>query len=548
MAWTRPLWLSILTAYRRVCLLAILGQRARGNSRTLPIAAFREPSSESAFLMRLTSLQRFCAAAAGLAVAGALIVTATPASAGDIDGSISPKFQVDSTTIPAHAASPRIIVADVLATGPFTNATVTFDFSGLAGVASATIDAGSHCTVSGMTASCPVADVSDGDQQDPTYKIAVVSDAKAVDGAKGSMSVTASADGLNSVPDTLTTDVVISDSSQLATSSTSPDEASANPGDPVSEPVSLANMGSKPAAGVEMVFEMSHGIVPNTYDNCLYANWSAIDGTYVACTIPGTIAAEQQMKLAVPFQGKISADAATFVRDDLVIDETNALTPTPPDSADFPGVTFVARPASGHVLSLVPEALDGTITGDYYSGGLTWGYRVENTFDLAARGAHVTGHVGDVVTATLGVTDNGPAVLDSWSSHNEAADVWFTVPGWATVVTVPVGCHGTNDVHQGPDGSAPGMAYYACTPTDTYYMAVGQTYSFSFGLRIKAAAGSDGIVDAYMYGQASTRDPITANNTAALTVTVATAPPIRIELPRGRQVPPPPGYGHTAKH
>ena len=243
----------------------------------------------------------------------------------------------------------------------------------------------------------------------------------------------------------------------------------------------------------------------------------------------------QQAKLSSPFHGKIAADSAISARSDLEIFETAATTPVAPPSngSDFDGATFVARPASGHSLSLSPEAFDGSITGFGYSRGFTWDYRVSTTFDLAANGTHVVGRVGDTVTATIGQSDNGPASLDSWSGHDSVSSVWFTVPGWATVVTVPAGCLGTNDVLIGPGKSQPGMAYYECIQPDLYYMAVGQTFSYAFGLKIKSTSGADGIVDAYMYGLPDDFDPNTANDSAKLTLTPIGDPTARSLKGRG---------------
>ena len=288
--------------------------------------------------MRVTSFRGLRAAVAAVLIAASILVGGAAAQA-SATGYVETQFEDDMATVPAHAALPRTVEASVYADGPLTHAGVTFDFSGLAGVASATVDPAAQCVVSGASAACPIVDVADGDQQHVTFKITLVSDPAATDGATGSITATGFEDGVP-IGQAKTMSITVSDRAQLAMASVGFEEPAAI-GDVVSQPVAVANVGSKPVAGVEMVFQVSHSIEPNTYDNCLYANWAAIDGTFVSCIFPGALATGQQMKLGSPFQGTITPDSARVARVDVTIFETSATTPSPPPASDsdFAGAT-----------------------------------------------------------------------------------------------------------------------------------------------------------------------------------------------------------------
>ena len=61
----------------------------------------------------------------------------------------------------------------------------------------------------------------------------------------------------------------------------------------------------------------------------------------------------------------------------------------------------------------------------------------KNGADLAAIGDTVTGAAGTVVTATIGVQNNGPATLDTGRSGNAATYMLVEVPAGTSTVAVP---------------------------------------------------------------------------------------------------------------
>ena len=88
----------------------------------------------------------------------------------------------------------------------------------------------------------------------------------------------------------------------------------------------------------------------------------------------------------------------------------------------------------------------------------------------------------------------GPAAIDNFSSHDDAQYFVFTVPTWATAVTVPSNCEGMDILFSSPVAGAPGKKYYECAKPDTYVMAVGETFSATIGLKITSLTGADGQV------------------------------------------------------
>ncbi len=241
---------------------------------------------------------------------------------------------------------------------PQVNPTITFDFSGLAGVATASLPASDGCTVTGSTVVCPITVNPDELQDLADFTVTVTSVVGAANGATGTFLAKAAGDNDTNSPDTgSTAHITVSDAVEFDTDGQVPNQQ-VDPGDAASSPLTFANLGSQAAPGVQIVFGVTHGFVPQTFDNCLYAPWNEENGTYVACTVHGTIPANQQLKVHGGFNGTIAADSATIARIDAYLYVTAATTPTSPPANLFPGLTFAARPASGHNLTLDAEPID----------------------------------------------------------------------------------------------------------------------------------------------------------------------------------------------
>jgi LPXTG-motif cell wall-anchored protein len=84
----------------------------------------------------------------------------------------------------------------------------------------------------------------------------------------------------------------------------------------------------------------------------------------------------------------------------------------------------------------------------------------------------VTGAAGDVVTATVGVRNSGPATLDFGRAGSPAATIRVNIPQGTTVVSAPQSC-----VRDGDEN----WAYYC---DGSYLLVAGDSETYDFRLRI----------------------------------------------------------------
>jgi hypothetical protein len=123
-----------------------------------------------------------------------------------------------------------------------------------------------------------------------------------------------------------------------------------------------------------------------------------------------------------------------------------------------------------------------------------------NDTDLAAVGARLTGGVGDLVTAAVGMKNNGPASVDRGREGSSVAQVHVIIPPGTTAVTVPQTCmpEAENGQVDFPDRGQPGQPRYFCAAGSSF-LGAGVTETFEFTLRIDQvipdAAGTVSILD-----------------------------------------------------
>jgi hypothetical protein len=104
-------------------------------------------------------------------------------------------------------------------------------------------------------------------------------------------------------------------------------------------------------------------------------------------------------------------------------------------------------------------------------------------FDFRALGARINGTVGDQAEIKLGFRNEGPRASDRSDAGNPVTIVDVTVPKGTTAVAVPAECKPQAD---------PGATIYRCQPGPI--VAIGQTVTFAFTLRIDAADAGNGSV------------------------------------------------------
>jgi hypothetical protein len=139
-----------------------------------------------------------------------------------------------------------------------------------------------------------------------------------------------------------------------------------------------------------------------------------------------------------------------------------------------------------------------------------------NPTDIAAKGTAVTGRVGDIVSATVGIRNNGPAAVSATPElkGGDPADPYnaglrFTPPKntEVTEVVLPPGYYYQDWYEQ---TTSAGKTYLVLP----YSLAHGAEYQVQFKLRITAAGTGQGTV----VGQGGTSDPVSTNNTSPVSV------------------------------
>lgn len=457
------------------------------------------------------------AALGTVVVFAGLAISATPAFADA--GSIS--ADMNDMTLAANGGPGKVYPVFVSGGGALTNPVVTFDFTGIDGIATPSFpDPTSNCTVTGTSATCTLADVADGQYLDATIPLKLVPASGAKAGVKASISISASADGVDT--DTEAAKVLVADGPDLVVPNTVVPDQKVKPGDHVDMPFQVGNLGSEPAKSVLLFFELSHGVQPDAYENCLYAPWPEDNGTIVLCDIEVTLNPGDGVSVDPGLTGVIAADSATFARSDLLV-----------DSADLSDVSdavknsgFAPKSANLHFAkrtstkTLTASAAEDVSGGeiDYNDNFVTWSYEVKTSYDLVGVGAKVVGNVGDTAKVKLGIKDNGPAALDTWSSHNSVVSFIVTVPDWAEAVGVPKNCQAESAPRSGDSGPKPGYPFYRCVDEETYFLAVHATYSETFTFKVKSATGKNGLVALDYEDGGGLADVNHADDTASITL------------------------------
>jgi hypothetical protein len=351
--------------------------------------------------------------------------------------------------------------------------TLAIDTVGLAGVA--TIETPDGCTKAGTTITCTRGVPSEGDA---TLVIVLHPAARAAAGASGTYTVTTG--GANVASQETDGKVTLADGVDLVVTSISP-SLKLKVGDAFAVPVELVNVGSKAANGVVITLAFDHGLIPDTYSNCDYAE---IAHQHVAvCSIPLNVAPGTGLVLVDGFGATVAPDANAFQAADLFVQaatEGSALPRSVAPHARSGGKTLKAVPAA-RSRAAAPQDIDGT---DNFGGAFV---EVPGAHrDVAAVGATATGGVGDTVSVRIGAKNNGPAAADATRTGPSANALhWtFVPPPGSTVTAAPLACESIK-----PDGTShrgePGGDFYRCGGPN--FVGAGETVLVSISLKITAA-------------------------------------------------------------
>jgi hypothetical protein len=411
------------------------------------------------------------------------------------------------------AAAEEVAIRDVVS---------TYEVSGLAGVAVVSHDGSSatECTSpSADTLVCTSSEAAGippggGTSTGPGVLIAPVPGA--VEGAAGTMEVTVEAAGL--APVTREVQVRVGEGVNLAAGPET--EITARFGTAFTAPLSVTNAGETAAEGATVLFINDYGIRAGTrYSNCTY-----VEDDLRSCSFDQTLEPGLAYDATLAYKLAPDTEAPGLEGGDVIWF-------TPAEFEDFAGTLAaidvpLGEPGDGDELELAEVAalragrvqVDTEPTNDttFMSVRVTG----SNPADLAAVGDTVTGARGTRVTATVGVTNKGPATVDSGRSGEPFNLIDVRVPPGTTAVAVPPACAPVVGDDVRPDRAGePGARRYVCE-TGTFLL-VGQTLGMDFRLRVDTAtANATGTVQV---NAGPLSDPNPANDTAKIVVNPTSA-------------------------
>ncbi|CCH22260.1 LPXTG cell wall anchor domain-containing protein [Micromonospora lupini] len=464
---------------------------------------------------------------AGLGVAGAFVAaSASPAVAAAKEAPLELGVYFNDTTLAAGSEgkidSPLMFASEPVVVEGLT---VTYDYTDLDGIVQVTRDTGGSECESPKAGVLVCTDPFEIDLDEWAYgglfEVAMTPTAKAADGDTGVLKVTVSAEGLTSASHSAK--IRIGEGVDLAAPGVEA-MVSAAPGGKFSAPLTLSNAGETTAKGAVAIFDLDYAIRPDKqYSNCTYE-----DGRLLTCAFSEVTAAGETRSAAVPYV--LGKDTYAPGSD---YGYYNWMTPA--EFEDFStylqaGGYSIGQPGKGSVLTLptVPSKASArsfqadTDPMNNWSG-MTVKVTGKNGADLVAIGDKLTGKAGDVVTATVGVRNDGPAALDFGRGGSPVTKIDIAVPAGTTAVEVPEVCAPLNGDQQDWENlGKPGAKNYRCYPD--IFIGVGEEQTVEIGLKIdKVIPNAQGTVtiNAKCECEGFTEDLKPANDVAKILVNAA---------------------------
>ncbi|WP_030253607.1 hypothetical protein [Streptacidiphilus jeojiense] len=421
--------------------------------------------------------RRALSTAAALAVTGtALLAGAGTAFAAD---SLHINISESNLTLPKAVngtAGTKTLHVEVAhdQQGHIPSATLTVDVSGLAGVADVVWPA--TCTHTATVGTCKISHVDDlGSGQPPTeLAIGLKADPKAADGAQGTLDLKATAPGVDSyeVPQTVTVgsgaDLTIQQLSAVH---------HAKVGSTLSAPIQWSNTGNETSPSTVLTLETMAGLdFKQHYSNCKYGKPTGdLVSVRAVCTINTPIAPGQSLRLADPVQVGVTSEAWYTLLTASVL---------PPGAQADAAVAGGSGYTSGTGPALTAEAVttsslhantadinpeDSYTELDVYA---------DNHAHFSAVGGSARGAKGQTVAVTVGMRNNGPALIYDRSGGEAVDALKVAFPAGTTVTKVPDGCE------LAPKGATAGHGPYECN--SNYAQGPGYQVLYTFRVRLDA--------------------------------------------------------------
>ncbi|MGV9210575.1 LPXTG cell wall anchor domain-containing protein [Micromonospora sp. RB23] len=463
---------------------------------------------------------------AGLGVAGAFVAASASPAAAAKEAPLELGVYFSDTTLAAGSEG-KIDYPLLFASEPVVveGLTVTYDYTDLDGVLQLKRDSdGSDCESpkAGVLACTEHFEIGlDEWGSGGLFSVAMTPTAKAADGDSGVLKVTVSADGFASASHSAK--VRIGEGVDLAAPAEE-SEVSAAPGGKFTAPLTLTNAGETEAKGAVAIFDLDYAIRPDKqYSNCTYR-----DGFLLTCAFSEVLAGGETRSAAVPYV--LGKDTYAPGHD---YGYYNWMTPA--EFEDFSaylqaGGYPMGQPGKGSVLTLPAGPSKAAARGFQADtdptnnwSGMTVTVTGKNGADLVAIGDKLTGKAGDVVTANLGVRNDGPAALDFGRGGSPVTKIDIAVPVGTTAVEVPEVCapfDGEQVDWENP--GKPGAKQYRCYPD--IFIGVDEEQTVEIDLRIdKVIPNAEGTVtiNAKCECEGFTEDLKPANDVAKILVNAA---------------------------
>lgn len=425
--------------------------------------------------MRFVRRGRLATAAVSAAViAAGVLAGATAASAAD---SLNVDAWEFGLTLPAGVTAPggaralHIMVSHDL-DGHLPSATVTVDTTGLTGVADVVWPA--ECTHAGAVGTC-TADVSDllNSQAPDHYLVLGLSAAAgAKDGAHGSIGLKAETSGLQSQENSV--DIAVGSGADLTIDPLAP-VSKAKVGSTVPAPIRWANTGNETAPSTVLTLQTIAGLdFVQRYSNCAYSTSAGPDKTVTAvCTIDTPLEPGKALQLSPQLTVRVTSEAwYTFLSAQVLPPgEQTQATLAGKGGTQGSGPRLTAEPVpAGQIAPLVAELNPR----DNYTELVV---QADNHAHFAAIGAQVRGDKGATVPVTVGMRNDGPALILDRSGGEVTDFLKVTFPSGTTVTKIPSGCSaiGGKPKDHGP---------YDCSKRDSYIQAPGYKAQWTFQVRL----------------------------------------------------------------
>ncbi|MEV0906981.1 hypothetical protein [Streptomyces hokutonensis] len=445
----------------------------------------------------MLTIRRTWRTAAAAAFATAAMAVATPAA-----HAASTTLVLDTQEnyyLPTEGEGPNLNLGITASGGDAHDVSVAIDASSLAGKATMVVTG--DCVSTGtLKVRCDVGPLSGKESIDPFF-LKPTAAAKA--GDTGAITYTATASDTATV--TGKTDVLVGGPKLVARPY--PALKGIAPGAVFERTPAFADTGTAPAdKGVMLLVQDSEGVsLAREHSNCHYSDQADI-GAW--CRFDTPVAPGAAYETDAPLRYTAAKDTM-YGYNSYVVWPVGGSAPDSFDPSDFP------ETGTGAPLGLKSVASGSGFTGSGYGTFATTQHA-----DYQALAATVEGKVGETVSITVGVRNNGPGRMNfQWGDADNSGTFVVTPPAGTTITGAP-----------GPDEQGDPGPLWNCTPrkagAKSYTCDIGSTdfrpgdsVTQEFTVRIdRVVPGARGSVRAVENPEYPNRDDDAANDTAAIAV------------------------------